>query len=211
MMIWLRLLRFLPWFCGLVLAGSIIGLETPLAHNVEHFVAGFPHWAGYFACGCVLYLIRLHGFNWGYGLLIILSVIFCVRQNQVFTELMIGWYNTGFNEWISVTATLFFFALLAVIALRKTGFIRDPRFYYLGVLTYPLYLVHENIGFMIFNAWHDLMPATLLVGGTVILMLITAWLIHRYAEQPMQAWLKRVLQSSATSDNDHQAKTISAK
>lgn len=192
-MIWLRWLRFLPWFCGVVLVGSIIGLETPLAVNVEHFVAGFPHWAGYFACGCVLYLVRVRGFNWGYGLLILLSVIFCVRQNQVFTELMIGWYQVPFTEWVSVIATLGFYALLAMIALRKEGLLRDPRFYYLGVLTYPLYLVHENIGFMMFNAWHELLPGWLLVSGVVIFMLILAWLIHRYVEKPAQTWLKRIL------------------
>ncbi len=192
-MIWLRLLRFLPWFCGIVLVGSLIGLETSLAFTVEHFVAGFPHWAGYFACGCVLYLVRLYGFNWGYGALIALSVIFCVRQNQVFTELMIGWYQVPFNEWVSVIATLLFYALLAMVALRKNGLLRDPRFYYLGVLTYPLYLVHENIGFMMFNAWQEQMPAWLLIGGTVVLMLAVAWLIHRWVEKPMQVWLKRQL------------------
>jgi peptidoglycan/LPS O-acetylase OafA/YrhL len=192
-MIWLRWLRFLPWFCGLVLVGSIIGLETPLAINVEHFVAGFPHWAGYFACGCVLYLVRVRGFNWGYGLLILLSVIFCVRQNQVFTELMIGWYQVPFTEWVSVIATLGFYALLAMIALRKEGLLRDPRFYYLGVLTYPLYLVHENIGFMMFNVWHELLPGWVLVSGVVIFMLVLAWLIHKYVEKPAQTWLKRVL------------------
>lgn len=191
--IWLRLLRFLPWFCGAVLIASIAGLSTPLAINVEHFVAGFPHWAGYFACGCVLYLVRSKGFNWGYGILLLLSVIFCVRQNQVFTELMIGWYKADFNEWVSVIATLLFFAIMAVISLRKTGLLRDPRFYHLGVLTYPLYLLHENIGFMAFNAWHELIPGWLLVGGTVIFMLAASWFIHRGVEKPLQRFLKRKL------------------
>jgi peptidoglycan/LPS O-acetylase OafA/YrhL len=201
-MVWLRWVRFLPWFCALVLVGSIIGLETPLALNVEHFVAGFPHWAGYFACGCVLYLLKTRGCNWGYGVLVLLSVIFCVRQNQVFTELMIGWYNAEFNPWVSVLGTLAFYAFLALVALRKTGLIRNPRFYYLGVLTYPLYLVHENIGFMMFNAWHELLPGWLLVTGTVLLMLVLAWLIHRWVEKPLQRVLKRALLPAATASAD---------
>lgn len=192
-MIWLRLLRFLPWFCGAVLIASIIALGTPLAASVEPFAAGFPHWAGYFACGCVLYLVRSKGFNWGYGALLLLSVIFCVRQNQVFTELMVSWYNTDFNVWVSVVSTLLFFAIMAIIALRKTGLLRDPRFYYLGVLTYPLYLLHENIGFMMFNAWHDLMPGWLLVSGVLVFMLAAAWFIHRWVEKPLQKFLKCTL------------------
>ncbi|WP_039914895.1 acyltransferase family protein [Cellvibrio mixtus] len=192
-MIWLRLLRFLPWFCGAVLIASIIALGTPLAVNVEHFVAGFPHWAGYFACGCVLYLVKSRGFNWGYGVLLLLSVIFCVRQNQVFTQLMIGWYNEDFQTWVSVSSTLLFFAILSIVALRKNGLLRDPRFYYLGVLTYPLYLLHENIGFMMFNAWHSLIPGPVLIGSVVIFMLIAAWLIHRWFEKPLQGFLKRIL------------------
>lgn len=106
---------------------------------------------------------------------------------------MIGWYKVEFTPWVSVIATLLFFALLAVVALRKTGLLRDPRFYYLGVLTYPLYLVHENIGFMMFNAWHDLVPGSLLVTAVVIFMLIAAWLIHRWVEKPLQGFLKRTL------------------
>lgn len=191
--VWLRLLRYLPWFCGAVLISSIIALGTPLAVSVEPFIAGFPHWAGYFACGCVLYLVRLRGLNWGLGVLLLLSVIFCTRQNQVFTELMIGWYKVDFNVWVSVVATLLFFALLSVVALRKTGLLRNPRFYYLGVLTYPLYLLHENIGFMMFNAWHDHMPGSVLVIGALVFMLAAAWFIHRWVEKPMQGLLKRAL------------------
>ncbi|PUA26701.1 MAG: hypothetical protein B0W54_23475 [Cellvibrio sp. 79] len=196
-MIWLRLLRFLPWLCGVVLIASIIGLSMPLAANTEHFLAGFPHWPGYFSCGCALYLVKSRGFNWGYGALLLLSVIFCVRQNLVFTELMANWYNVDFKIWVNVISTLLFFALLSIVALRKNGLLRDPRFYYLGVLTYPLYLLHEYVGFMMFNAWHDLIPGPTLVGGVIVFMLIAAWLIHRWVEKPLQVFLKRKLQSKA--------------
>lgn len=192
-MVWLRLLRFLPWFCGAVLLASIIALGTPLAASVKPFVAGFPHWAGYFACGCVLYLVKSRGLNWWLGVLLLLSVIFCVRQNQVFADLMTGWYKVEFSAWVTVGATLVFFAFMSVVALRKTGLLRDPRFYYLGVLTYPLYLLHENVGFMMFNTWHDLIPGPLLIIGVLVLMLIAAWLIHRWVEKPLQGWLKRKL------------------
>jgi len=196
-MVWLRLLRFLPWFCGAVLLASIIALSTSMPSSVEPFVAGFPLWAAYFACGCVLYLIKSRGFNWGYGLLVLLSIIFCVRQNQVFTGLMIGWYKQDFNVWVSVLATLLFYGTMAAIALRKTGLLRDPRLYYLGVLTYPLYLIHENIGFMMFNAWHELMPGWLLISGVLVFMLLVSWLIHRWVEKPVQALLKRLLLTDA--------------
>lgn len=192
-MIWLRLLRFLPWFCGVVLVASIIALGTPLAASVKPFVAGFPHWAGYFACGCVLYLVKSRGLTWGLGVLLLLSVMFCVRQNQVFADLMTGWYQVDFKAWVTVGATLLFFAMMAVIALRDTGLLRNPRFYYLGVLTYPLYLLHENVGFMMFNAWHDLVPGPILIIGVLILMLIASWLIHRWVEKPVQRLLKRKL------------------
>lgn len=195
-MVWLRLLRFLPWFCGVVLAASIFALGTPLAASVEPFVAGFPHWAGYFACGCVLYLLKSRGFKWEYAVLLLLSLIFLVRQNQVFAELMTGWYKVEFSAWVTVGATLLFFACMSVIALRKTGLLRNPGLYYLGVLTYPLYLLHENVGFMMFNTWHELMPGWVLVTGVLIFMLVAAWLIHRCVEKPLQSRLKRVLQST---------------
>lgn len=191
--VWLRGLRYVPWLCGAMLIASIVALGTPLASTADPFYDIFPHWAGYFACGCALYLVKLHGVNRWRAALLLLSVIFCVRQNQVFAGLMSSWYGVTFTPWVPVIATLVFFAFLSLVALRSTGLLRDPRFYYLGVLTYPLYLLHENVGFMIFNAWHHLVPSAVLFTGVTLVMLVAAWLIHRWVEKPMQRLLKRAL------------------
>ncbi len=63
----------------------------------------------------------------------------------------------------------------------------------LGGLTYPLYLIHENIGFMTFNRLAGLAPPPVLFAGTVVLMLAVSWLIWRFVEKPGQRWLKSAL------------------
>lgn len=192
-MVWLKLLRFLPWLCALVLVISIVGLNTSYAQSLDPFVSGFPHWWGYFACGCIFYLIKTRGFCWQYGLLLSLGIIFCVRQPQVFSEMMKGWYGVEFNAWVLVICNLVFLALMSVIALRKTGLLRSRYFYYAGVLTYPLYLLHQNIGYMLFNALHQSISGYWLIALTILFFLIAAWLVHILVEKPMQKPLKRFL------------------
>jgi peptidoglycan/LPS O-acetylase OafA/YrhL len=192
-MVWLKWLRYLPWLCAFTLMVSIAGLNTSYATSLDPFVSGFPHWWGYFACGCIFYLIKTRGFNWRYGLLMLLGLIFCVRQPQVFSEMMKGWYGVEFNAWVLVISNLVFFAVMSVIALRKTGLLRSPYFYYAGVLTYPLYLLHQNIGYMLFNALHQYISGYWLMALAFILFVLAAWLVHIWVEKPLRQPLKRFL------------------
>lgn len=63
----------------------------------------------------------------------------------------------------------------------------------IGGLTYPLYLIHQMVGFTIFNRLHDVAPRGVLVLGTLVLMVATAWLIYRFVEHPGQKVAKRAL------------------
>lgn len=210
-MAFFKRLRWLPHLAGVVLALSLAVLFHPYAKTVNPFINAFPHWWGYFACGCVFYLVRRDGLNKTYAALLILGLLFSIKQALVFTELMSGWYQVPFNAWVAVTMNCAFFGLFALIALRETNPLRRPGFYALGVLTYPLYIIHQNIGYLVFNQWHSQVPAWLLVSGTLVLMLGLAWLVHRYVEVPFSRTFKPVLarllsaRFSAKSKNVEQA------
>jgi len=54
---------------------------------------------------------------------------------------------------VSRGLVLFFFALMATIARRGVPRLRRPGFAALGAASYPLYLLHQEIGFAVFRAW----------------------------------------------------------
>ena len=61
-----------------------------------------------------------------------------------------------------------------------------------GALTYPLYLIHQNIGFMIFNAAYPAINTHVLFWGTVLLMLGTAYAVHVLIERRFSPALTRL-------------------
>lgn len=92
-------------------------------------------------------------------------------------------YNTEFNGLvISVTITIFF-AVMLMISLKRTGAFGDRRWLLAGAVTYPLYLVHHNVGYMIFNTLHGTINPHVLLWGTVAIMLGLAWLVHVCVEK----------------------------
>jgi peptidoglycan/LPS O-acetylase OafA/YrhL len=52
----------------------------------------------------------------------------------------------------------------------------------LGGLTYPLYLLHQHVGFIAFNWLGQYIPAEILVPATTVFMIGTALAVSRYIE-----------------------------
>ena len=62
-----------------------------------------------------------------------------------------------------------------------------------GTLTYPLYLLHQHIGWTLIDKLQRAVPAPVVVVAVVALMLIAAGLVHRLVEKPVAARLRRLL------------------
>jgi len=75
-------------------------------------------------------------------------------------------------------------AAVAVVTLTPLVRIASPRLTAAGALTYPLYLVHEYWGLYVVRLTAPWAPAAvcLVLAATVVLLL--AWLVHRYVERP---------------------------
>jgi peptidoglycan/LPS O-acetylase OafA/YrhL len=63
----------------------------------------------------------------------------------------------------------------------------------LGGLTYPLYLIHQMVGFAIFNRFEGVAPASVMAPAVIVLMLAASWAIYRFIERPGQKLAKTVL------------------
>jgi len=80
------------------------------------------------------------------------------------------------------------------IVLGKSQRWNIPWFTSLGMLTYPLYLIHQNIGYMLFNRFHLQVNESLLLG--LVLggaLLFSYWVSHK-VEKPCARALHGVLE-----------------
>jgi peptidoglycan/LPS O-acetylase OafA/YrhL len=130
---------------GLRHHGAIRGLDTVV----------FEGDAAFFAFGCYAYLIRTQGGvpgRWiGMGVSAVLSVCAALKTQS---------HYTFANDWATlvsvVAAMLAACAALLAVATRTWSLPSTSLWYWLGSLTYPLYLLHAMAG----KAFYGMLPAS---------------------------------------------------
>jgi peptidoglycan/LPS O-acetylase OafA/YrhL len=85
------------------------------------------------------------------------------------------------------------FVAVGAIALGYTGRLDVPWFTTLGALTYPLYLVHQNIGWTIIYGLREPLGRWPAAATALAAVLLLAWLVHRWVERPLGPALRRGL------------------
>lgn len=85
------------------------------------------------------------------------------------------------------------FGLFAVVASGRLPEGRFQRWAWLGALTYPLYLLHHNIGFSLINKLKLLIPGELAICVMLAVILPVAWAAHRWLEVPFTQRVKAVI------------------
>lgn len=177
------------------LAGWLIAsifLDFQADYNVLRFFL-FPGYSYFFIAGAVFLLIRLQGLNTYRIVLLVASLVgalhFAVDESRTFA----GYFHSDFDPTAIVSIVSLFFALFFLIALKKTGWLNRPAFVTIGALTYPLYLLHQNIGFMIFNRASPYLPHYVLLIATAAFMLGLAYAVHRGVERRYSHNLKRLM------------------
>lgn len=106
--------------------------------------------------------------------------------------------NTGveIRSLVVVLVVLTMFALVGVATLTRVRSISWRWLTVLGLLTYPVYLVHEYWGWWVITllAPHASRVVTLLVATVFVLAL--AWLVHRLVERPLGPRLRSLVATS---------------
>jgi peptidoglycan/LPS O-acetylase OafA/YrhL len=75
-----------------------------------------------------------------------------------------------------------FYLLFLFITYHKAGQVKLAQSALLGALTYPLYLVHSHVGYMIFRQFGSPENQFWLTCATIAAMLVVAYLMHRIVE-----------------------------
>jgi peptidoglycan/LPS O-acetylase OafA/YrhL len=100
------------------------------------------------------------------------------------------------------------FAVMAFVALRLFDRVQWRWLTVAGALTYPLYLMHQVIGFSLINTVRDHLhlPAVEVLALAFVAMLTLSWLVWRFIERPLSRRLRNGLRSSfAGIDQDGEA------
>jgi peptidoglycan/LPS O-acetylase OafA/YrhL len=67
----------------------------------------------------------------------------------------------------------------------------------LGGLTYPLYLLHMQMGYVIFTAVAPARNVELFTAAIIFSAVILSWLIWRFVDRPVHRWTKNTIAAYA--------------
>jgi peptidoglycan/LPS O-acetylase OafA/YrhL len=157
-----------------------------------HALHGFlvVDYSAWFVSGAIFYLVRSNGVS--IARLSTLTVAYGVALFQSIRsiELFRAQYHASLSPLIIFSIVTFFFVVMFLISIGYTNFFSNRRWAAVGALTYPLYLIHENIGFMLFNRFGSSINHYLLLVTVIAAMLLIAYGVNRFVEKPLGKFLR---------------------
>jgi peptidoglycan/LPS O-acetylase OafA/YrhL len=172
----------------------VIGAVTQL---VWWYTPGFSlvlfatQWLSRFAVGGILFVLSREPRSrvaWALFAAAVLIMLLGVRQRAVDR---VHLEHTVFNPWISCAIMGVATAILTWFALNPTQTVR-PLIEFAGGVTFPLYLLHHELGCAVSRALGFGDSLTAVLGMTAGMLLIASF-VHGVIEKPLVPRLRRVL------------------
>lgn len=184
-----RLERIEPWLWSWLLL-ALLNAARPI-WPLQFWLAA--RWAPFFVAGIVCHLIRRRGTTvQRWSLLAAAHGLGLAAMARQLSESATTRPGDLLVAHVAVTVYLMLFLLIALRrwALRGAGWIT-----LCGALTYPVYLLHQNIGIVLISqpAWAGC-PLLLRAAAVTLAIGMLAWAVHAGVERPLAPRLRRWLE-----------------
>lgn len=180
------------WFLALWLALTLLLDLFPLDRLRSWLIVDS---APYFIGGALCYLIHARGLSLARAGLLAVAWLAGLAHSLAALAGVSRVFRNDFQPAPVAIAVTLFFAIMLMIALRRTGGLGRRDWLTVGALTYPLYLIHQYLGYMIFNLGYPTVNRHVLFWGTILLMLALAYAVNRWVERRYARAFKRALEN----------------
>lgn len=148
-------------------------------------------WSSYFIAGMLFHKIYQEKLNLKYGILLLIclgvSIYHAVNRIDVLSA---EYENVYFSPLIIAGFILLCYLAMLLVSMGKLQAINSSKMIQFGLLTYPLYLLHQNIGFIMFNLLDVHLNKYLILVIVVVFMLLISYLINKLIEIPLSKYMK---------------------
>lgn len=187
-----RLLHRLDWcLAGWLLYAALPGrfrLASPFATLL------LPAYAPYFAAGMLFFLLQQPGGRrWHRLALLLLAYVLAVRSALDYSVFLTRYLHGDYSRPLVVGLVTGCFLVFGLLTLRLVSLRPRPWLRVAGALTYPLYLLHNDIASVAFHRLYGPVSGGWLLATALALMLGAAYLVHVLAERPLSQWLRQKL------------------
>ena len=149
--------------------------------------------SSFFVAGLAFYLMyrfRPNALLWG---IVAFSWILSLRYTLNHQGELTHYFGRPLPLWPAAVLVTLSYLVMAVVALGWVSRVQWRWLTFAGALTYPLYLLHEAIGWTAIRLLYKGERPWLVVAEVVAGMLVASWLVHRLIERPLSPLLKRGL------------------
>ncbi|MFG1704765.1 acyltransferase family protein [Nonomuraea sp. M3C6] len=147
----------------------------------------------YFIAGMALFMLYKFGLNLQIALLVPICLGNAVFRAIGYADAVGERYAVTYSHVIITAVVVVVFLVMTLVALRVTHRLARPWLVTAGALTYPLYLLHAHVGFVVFGRVGESVNKHVLLYGLILVMLGAAYLMHRFVERPLAPRLKLLL------------------
>jgi peptidoglycan/LPS O-acetylase OafA/YrhL len=195
-LVWVTLLaRQLHRIVGVLALWLALAALVELAHvgptgTLRRYAA--VEFAPLFVVGACCGLLGVDRRRWSVWALFVISVPFAAHQTMVSVADADRSSPGAHHPWIGAVATLVFVAIVLAVALGWLRWLGRRWMLTAGLLTYPLYLVHENVGIVVLDEL-DGVDRWLALLGVLTLVVALARAVHVWVERPLAPRLRRAV------------------
>ena len=155
-----------------------------------------PSYAPYFAAGIVLFLLTTDVRNLACWLALGFTGVFSVAQAAGYAERASQLTGARVSPVVTGGAVVVMLLVLLACTHGPLSRIRWGWLTFAGALTYPLYLVHGQIGYFVIDQLQDGLQSYVVLALATVASFVVAYLIHRLVERPAARPLRRAVESS---------------
>jgi len=154
-----------------------------------------PKYSSYFIAGMLFYLLRTkYASSWKIYSLLILCFLVNLKNNLLIVQEMNDFYHDSsiYNKYVVIFIVTIFYIFFLLSALNKLDFkwLKYPA--KLGVLTYPLYLMH-GFGIGLFLIWGTSVNKYVLLFFATLLSVTLSFLVYQFIEEKFRGKFKLLL------------------
>lgn len=209
-------LRHIEFLLLMWLGISLVNVIRPM-NAVQVFL--IAQWAPLFAGGAFFFLVRQSGWTRRRRVALVLScVLACGYAFREYGKLPEPgtWFSLarGPNLFLVIGLILAYFGVFWWLSTANRASEPTAASDLMGRLTYPLYLVHQNMGYALFNAalalgWVGAVGGAGVTLGLVLLSLLAAWIINVSVERTCGPALRRLIMGPRKGGHGQDAAAVS--
>lgn len=154
-------------------------------------------YSGFFATGLLIYELHRGRRDRVVQLLLAVSIGTAIFQAVHNLTWLHRDTQMDFNPWIAAAICLV--SMLLILWATRVRYIPLPMGVVtaIGGMTYPLYLLHQQIGYVMLTWIGPVAHPQALALAILAAIMLFSWLTWRFVEKPCQRWVKRMLTSLA--------------